>query len=325
MHRREWIALTTALAMALDRAAAQGSTKPLRLGWLSAQSAPSLALYVEAVRRSLAELNYVEGRNLSIEFRYGDGVPARVPALATELERVPVDILLAQGAAVPVIRDLGLKLPIIYVFSGDPVAAGLAQTLAQPRGNMTGLTFMAAEFNAKRLELLTQLMPRLREVAVVANPEHPGAYWERADSEAAARRLGLRLRFYPTTSREALAAALAEIGSSPAQAISLFADGFAIENRQRIIDFGLQSRIPVISGWPIFAQSGALFTYGPRLVDSYRRLAYFVDRVARGARPAELPIERPTTFELVFNQKTAQALGLALPQALLLRADQVLS
>jgi putative ABC transport system substrate-binding protein len=325
MYRREWIALTTGLAMALDRAAAQGSSKPMRLGWLTAQSAPSLAPYVEAVRRSLADLNYVEGRNLSIDFRYGDGVLARVPALAAELERLPVDIILAQGAAVPVIRELGLKLPVIYVFSGDPVAAGLTQTLAQPQGNMTGLTFMAAELNAKRLELLTQIVPRLRDVAVVANPEHPGAFWERVDSEAAARRLGLRLHFYPTPNREALSTALSAIGSTSAKAISLFADGFAVENRQRIIDFGLQSRIPVISGWPVFAQSGALFTYGPRLVDSYKRLAYFVDRVVKGARPAELPIERPTTFELVLNQKTAQTLGLTLSQALLLRADQVLS
>jgi putative ABC transport system substrate-binding protein len=246
------------------------------------------------VRRSLADLGYIEGRNLTSEFRYADGAVGQVQARAADLERIPVDLIMAQGAAAPLIRDLGLKLPVVYVFSGDSVAAGLAQTLSQPRGHMTGLTFMAAELNAKRLEMLREVIPKLRELAVVANPEHPGAQWERADSEVAARRLGLKLRFYPTASRDALTAALPTIASTPAEAISLF------------------------------ARSGALFTYGPRLIESYRRLAYFVDRVLKGAPPADLPIERPTTFEPVLNRQTARSLGISLPQALLLRADEVI-
>jgi putative ABC transport system substrate-binding protein len=324
MKRREAVAFGALLSARMGSTRAQAVARPVRLGWLTAQNAPSLAPYVEAVRRSLADLGYVKGRNLSLEFRYADGAPNLVPALAAELERLPVDLIMAQGAAVPVIRDLGLKLPVVYVFSGDPVAAGLARTLSQPLGNMTGLTFMAAELNAKRLELLREVMPKLRDVAVVANPEHPGAQLERADSEAAASRLGLRLKFYPTPTREALATALSAIGNSPAEAISLFADGFAIENRQRIIDFAAQRRVPVISGWPVFARSGALFTYGPRLIDSYRRLAYFADRVLKGTRPADLPIERPTTFEFVLNRQTAESLGISLPASVLLRADEVI-
>jgi putative ABC transport system substrate-binding protein len=324
MQRRPLLGGAALLSLRPGLSSAQAVVRPVRLGWLTAQNAASLAPYIEAVRRSLADLGYVEGRNLTLEFRYADGALSQVPALAADLERIPVDLIMAQGAAVPLVRDLALKLPVIYVFSGDPVSAGLAQTLSQPRGNMTGLTFMAAELNAKRLEMLREVIPKLRDVAVVANPEHPGAQWELADSQAAARRLGLRLKFYPTPSRDALTAALATIATTPVEAISLFADGFAIENRQRIIDFAMQRRIPVISGWPLFARSGALFTYGPRLIDSYRRLAYFVDRVLKGTRPADLPIERPATFELVLNRQTAQSLGISLPQALLLRADEVI-
>jgi putative ABC transport system substrate-binding protein len=324
MKRRLALGMGALLSAQTGVSQAQAVARPVRVGWLTAQNAPSLAPYIEVVRRALADMNYVEGRNLTLDFRYGDGALGRVASLAAELERLPVDLIIAQGSAVLVARDLGLKVPVVYVFSGDPVAAGLATTLSQPLGNMTGLTFMGAELNAKRLDLLREIMPRMREVAVVANPEHPGAQLERAESEAAARRLGLRMKFYPTATRDELSAALAAISTTPAEAISLFADGFAIENRQRIIEFALQRRIPVISGWPVFARSGALFTYGPRLNDSYRRLAYFADRVLKGARPADLPIERPSTFEFVLNRQTAESLGITLPSSMRLRADEII-
>jgi putative tryptophan/tyrosine transport system substrate-binding protein len=276
------------------------------------------------MRESLVELGYVEGKNLTIEFRYGDDAIERVPDLAADLERLPVDLIVAQGAAVQLISKLKLKTPVVYVFSGDPVSASLAESLAKPRGNMTGLTFMAAEFNGKRLELLREFIPGLRQVAVIANPEHPGEEIERRDFEDAGQRLGLTTNYFGTRNRGELDDAFARISATPVQAISVFADGFAIQNRQKIIEFAMGRHVPVISGWAIFAQSGGLCTYGPRLADSYRRLAYYVDRVSKGADPATLPIERPTKFELIVNAKTAKALNIAIPQSILLRADQVI-
>jgi putative ABC transport system substrate-binding protein len=215
-------------------------------------------------------------------------------------------------------------MPIVYVFSGDPVSAGFADSLARPRGNMTGLTFLAAEFNGKRLEILRDVVPDLRQVAIVANSEHPGSQIERAYSEAFGHKLGLTIQYLPTRSREELTSAFAAMAADPPQAISVFAHGFAVQNRQSIIDFAMSRRIPVISGWPVFARSGALCTYGPRLTESYRRLANYVDRILRGAKPNDLPIEQPTKFEMVLNQRTAKALGLTIPPTLLVSADEVI-
>lgn len=323
INRRAFLAAST-LLLRPQYLAAQNAPKAARIGWLTAQREASLTPYVGAMRTSLGELGYVEGSNLAIEFRYGDDAIERVPELAADLERLPVDLIVAQGAAVEVIAKLKLKTPVVYVFSGDPVAAGFAESLAQPRNNMTGLTFMAAEFSGKRLELLREFNPNLRRVAIVANPEHPGEELERHYSEEAASRLNLTVDHYATRNRSELDAAFTTIAASPVQAISLFADGFAIQNRQIIIDFAMNRHMPVISGWAVFAQSGALCSYGPRLVKSYRRLAYFVDRVLKGAKPATLPIERPTKFELVINSKTAKALGITVPPSVLVRADTVI-
>lgn len=323
MDRRGFLVSAIALACASRSAVAQGQ-KAVRIGWLTAQRESSLTPYLAAFRGSLADLGYVEGRNLTIQYRFGDDAPERVPALFAELVKVPVDLIVAQGQAVSEIGQLQHPLPIVYVFSGDPVSAGLAESLARPRGNMTGLTFMAAELNGKRLDMLRDIMPDLRRVAVIANSEHPGSDLEWAYSEGVARRLGLSLEHYPTRSLKELEAALDRIGGSPPQAILLFADGFAVQNRQIIIDSATAHGIPVVSGWSVFARSGALFTYGPRLVDSYRKLASYVDRVLKGAKVADLPIEQPVTFETVINQTTAKALGLTVPPTLLVAADELI-
>jgi putative ABC transport system substrate-binding protein len=189
---------------------------------------------------------------------------------------------------------------------------------------MTGLTFMAVEMNGKRLELLREIIPELHRIAIIGNPEHPGAHLERGFSEAAGWRLGLRIDYFPTRNRDELTAALTAMAEDPPQAVSVLADGFAIQNRREIIDSTMSRRVPVISGWPVFAQSGAICTYGPRLTESYRRLAYYVDRILKGAKPADLPIERPTKFELVLNLKSAKALGITIPQSVEARADTVI-
>jgi len=269
-------------------------------------------------------LGYRQNDNLEIDYRYGDDNLLRVAPLAAELVRKPVDLLVVQGAAVPLVYELKLSIPAVYVFSGDPVVAGFADSLAHPRGNMTGLTFMAAELNAKRLEILRDTIPGLQRVAIIANPEHPGSQIERTYAEETARKLGLTTEFFGTATEGQLASAFDAMDPRPPQAISLFADGFAIQYRQRIIDYGMKHRAPVISGWEIFAKSGALCSYGPNLSESYRRLAYYVDRVLKGTPPSELPIERPTKFETVVNLKTAKALGLTLPNSILMSADELI-
>lgn len=322
MRRRLFVTSALAASVLPRRLAAQ--TNPARIGWITAQRPASIAHYLDALRAGLAGLGYDEGRNLVIEYRYGNDAIERVPDLAAELLRMPVSMILAQGAAVPVLRRLNLTVPIIYVLSADPVSAGYADSLARPRGNMTGLTFMAAEFNSKRIELLHELIPGLRRVALLGHPEHPGEHLERADTEAAASRLGIAIRYFPTRSRDDLDAAFAAIDADRPQAISVFSDGFAVQNSRTIGDFAASRRIPAIAGWAVFAENGALCSYGPRLAESYRRLAHYVDRILKGAKPTDLPIERPTRFELVINLRTAKALGLAIPAALVERADRVI-
>ena len=324
MNRRAFLVSGAVVAMAAGLERAYATAKVVRIGWLTAQRAASLTPFLEAFRGGLAELGYRENDNLEIDYRYGDDNLLRVAPLAAELVRKPVDLLVVQGAAVPLVYELKLSIPAVYVFSGDPVVAGFADSLAHPRGNMTGLTFMAAELNAKRLEILRDTIPGLQRVAIIANPEHPGSQIERTYAEETARKLGLATEFFGTATGDQLASAFAAMDPRPPQAISLFADGFAIQNRQRIIDYGMKHRAPVISGWEIFAKSGALCSYGPNLSESYRRLAYYVDRVHKGTPPSELPIERPTKFQTVVNLKTARALGLTLPDSILASADELI-
>ena len=191
VQRRQFLVASGALLAAPAAIFAQGTAKPARIGWLTAQREASLTPFLAALRSAFVDLGYTEGRNLVIEYRYGDDDLARVPELASELVRLPVDLILAQGAAVAVAAKLSLPVPLVYVFSGDPVSAGFADSLARPRGNMTGLTFMAAELNGKRLELLREIVPGLRRVAIVANPTHPGEHLERDYTERYGRQLGL--------------------------------------------------------------------------------------------------------------------------------------
>jgi putative tryptophan/tyrosine transport system substrate-binding protein len=195
MKRRDFLASALAMAVLPRKLAAQVAPKAARIGWLTAQQESSLTPYLAAMRAGFSDLGYVEGRNLTIDYRYGNDAVERIPELAAELVKLPVDVIVVQGAAVSEVSELGLPVPIVYVFSGDPVAAGFADALAQPRKNMTGLTFMAAEFHGKRLEILRDVVPDLRRVAIVANSEHPGSQIERAYSEEAGRKLGLAIQY----------------------------------------------------------------------------------------------------------------------------------
>lgn len=324
MKRRRLLTSSMAAAVAPWPALSQVSGRMVRVGWITPQRAASLASFLPALIAGLVEYGYVAGRNLAMEYRYGDDEVSRVPAMVAELAGLPVDVLLAQGGAVPVVAKLALPVPVVYVTSGDPVSAGLADSLARPRGNMTGLTFMAAEMNGKRLEFMREILPQMQTISVIANPAHPGVELERANFEEMGARLKIGVTFHATRTLAELAAAFERIDAVRPQAISLFADGFAIQNRERIIEFAISRGLPVISGWASFAESGALLTYGPHLASSYRRMAYYVDRIVKGAKPAMLPIEQPTRYELVINLKTARALGVTIPPAVLGRADAVI-
>jgi putative ABC transport system substrate-binding protein len=320
MNRRSMLALAGSLAA--GAAAAQPAR--VRIGWLTGQREASLVPFMAALRQGLAAYGYVEGRNLTIESRFADDDASRVPALAAELVRQQVSVLMVQGAAVPIVARLDLPVPLVFTLSGDPVAAGLAQSLARPNRGLTGITFMAAEMNGKRLELLREMLPGIRRVAILGNPDHPGEPLERAAANEVARRYGLAITHYATRNPDEFQAAFAAMRAQPPQAISIFADGIAIQNRGALAGFGIVQRLPVISAWAVFAEAGALCTFGPRLAESYKRLAYFVDRILRGAKPEDLPIEQPTAFELVLNQKTATTIGLTFPPTLLAQADRII-
>ena len=324
MKRRAFVASSLVCAGLPEFAAAQTSARIFRVGWIVASSAAASAPFLDALRKGLADLGYIEGRNLAFETRYADDVADRLPALIQELLRIPVDVVVTQGSATWAVVKGVTSIPVVYVFSADPVEAGFAASLARPGGNATGITLMSVELNGKRLELLHEILPGLRRTAIMANPDHRGEHLERRDSEETARRLGISIQYLPIHNEAEIEAGLPSIGTGNSEAIVLFPDPVTIRNRQQIIDFGMARRVPVVAGWALFAQSGALFTYGPRLTESYRRSAYYVDRILKGGKPADLPIERPTVFELVVNLKTAKALGIAVPQPLLLRADEVI-
>jgi ABC-type uncharacterized transport system substrate-binding protein len=321
MDRRAFLIFAAGLPQI---ALAQSNPRTVKIGWLTAQQEASLTPYLAALRQGFAELGYVEGQNLVVDYRFGDDQLERVPDLAADLVKAGVQLIVAQGAAVSELAKLSMPIPIVYIFSGDPIAAGFADSLSRPRGNMTGVTLMAAELNSKRLEILRDIVPGLRRVAIIANPEHHGVNLERANSEETAQRLGIAIRYYPTPSAKDLDAALAAIKSDPVQAMSIFSDSFAVQNRRVIFDFAADQRIPVVAAWSIFARSGAICSYGPLQSEQYRRLAGYVDRIAKGAKPSELPIQQPSKFETVINLKTAKALGLSIPPALLASADELI-
>ncbi len=218
----------------------------------------------------------------------------------------------------------GVKKPIVFSMSADPVEAKIVDSYAHPGGNVTGITLFATDLAGKRMALLMEVMPGVRRFAIVSNPNHPGEQKELQSAQAAAAKLGLTVRYFPVRTAAEVDAALSEIARARIEAILVLSDGFAMDYAECYAAFSVQNRIPVVTDWAQFAQRGNLMTYGPVFADVYRRLASYVDRIRKGARPGDLPVEQPTKLELVINLKTAKALGLTVPQSLLLRADEVI-
>lgn len=322
MRRRDLFAALGA-AMALPGTAL--AAHPAHIGFVSGGDEKGAASFVAAMLDGLRAEGYSEPQTLILDRRYADYQMDNVPALVTELQHSGVDIVVTHAAATPiVVRDRGRSVPVVYEFSADPVAVGIATDLAHPLYNATGITLMKAELNSKRIEILHELVPAVHRIAVIANPLHGGEANERANLAARAQQLGIELDFYKTPNRAALDRALAAIKANPPDAIVAFSEGFVVENRELIMGVATSLKLPLVSGWAVMAQSGGLFTYGPRLAESYRRTAYFAARILKGAKPEELPIERPTVIELVLNLKTAKSLGLHIPATIMARADDTI-
>lgn len=319
IKRRYVVAGLAMLATTAARAA-----KPPHIGFISGLDLAAASDFIAALRAGLNGYGYTEPATLELDLLFADYQPARVPGLVADLERRRVDVIVTHaGATVAVVKG-ARTIPAVYEFSADPVVSGIATDLAHPLYNATGITLLRAELNGKRLEMLRELIPGLRHVGVIANSLHAGEQLELREITASATALGLAISYYATPNSVALDAALVAIAADLPQALLVLSDAFAVEHRSRITAFAMAHRLPIASGWAVMAEAGSVFTLGPRMADSYRRTAYFVDRILKGARPAELPIEQPTVLQTVINMKSARTLGISVAPSLLARADEII-
>jgi len=325
MKRRSFQRSLAALPLAVVIGAAAQPKRPLRVAWVSTERKDLPSRNFAAFRAGLSELGYVEGRDLVIDAWWGEGSRDQVEKLVPDILRAQPDVVLASGGlTLGALVRAGVKLPIVFSVSADPVEAKFVQSFARPGGQMTGVSLFTLALVGKRLEVLKEILPGARRVALIANPQHPGESQELDAAKDAASKLGLAVRYFPVKSEGELELAFADIAKQRDDAILAFADGFTMGFAARIAAFSLQHKIPAIDGWAQFAQQGNLLIYGPVIQEVHRRLAAYVDKIGKGAKPGELPVELPTKVELVINLKTAKAIGLAIPNALLVRADEVI-
>ena len=323
MKRREFImGLAGTAAWPAVLAHAQQATRTARIGYLSPASEPDPN--IDSFRQGMRALGYVQDRNLILEVRYAHRDYARLPSLVRELLAAKVELIVTGGAASRGAAFAAQSVPVVFGFSGDPVDAGIVASFARPGGNATGVSFLALDLAAKRAELLKEAAPSIKRIAVLSNPEHPGQISELRVTREAARKLGIDIQYFPADSDAAMPAALETIAASQCDALLTFPDALTLFHRQRIAALAAGRGLPSVFGWKIYTEAGGLVSYGPILRLSHARLAYFVDRILKGAKPADLPVEQPTTLELVVNLKTAKALGLTVPTTLISRADAVI-
>ena len=309
------------LAIALD-AQGQSQGRTYRLGVLL-YSTPTADPSVPVFREALRAAGYVEGRNLALEFRYAEGKPERLKSLAEELVQLRPDLIYAIGGdVVPFAQHATRTIPIVGLMSLDPVRAGIVPNLAHPGGNLTGFTFLLSELAGKRLEFLREMMPKVSRVAIVWNPDHPDPDFK--DTEAAASRFSIRLLPIEVRKPEELEGALAMVTRDRAEAMIVVSSRLMSLRQTQLLDFAAKGRIPLVTGHGSWVQSGALLSYGPNIDEIVRRSITHVDKILRGAKAADIPIEQPTRFELIISMKTARTLNLTVPQALFARADRVI-
>jgi putative ABC transport system substrate-binding protein len=273
---------------------------------------------------SLRELGYIEGQNIVTIHRWADGQLNRLPALASELVASKIDVMIALGPATWAARQTTSTVPIVTTFSGDPVGMGLVSNLARPGGNVTGFTYMSTDLAAKRLELLFQTYPSQSNFAVLYNPGEPSTKFELEQTEAAAKTLGVTIQKLPASQPNELEQVFGAAAAERAAGVIVFTHGFAELYRRNIIEAAARHRMPTMYGWRDFVAEGGLMSYGPNVLTMVRTAAGYVDRIVRGEKPGDLPMQQPTRLELVINLKTAKAFGLDVPLTLLTRADEVI-
>jgi len=328
MDRRTFLGtLASGLLTAPLAGDAQQAAKVPRIGFLTGNLAASPHV-VEAFRQGLRDLGYVEGRNVVIEYRDAQGKFERLPARAAELVALKVDVIVAGGTPQALAAKQATKtVPIVFAAAGDPVTSGLVTSLARPGGNVTGFTGLGPELVGKGLERLKQAVPGVNRVAVLWQPGGQGEGTEKdilKEADVAARALGVRLQFVEARGPEDFDRAFSDMTTGRAGALTVLVSPMFFGERRRLVDLAAKTRLPTVFPWREYVDAGGLMAYGADLADLFRRAATYVDRILKGAKPGDLPIEQPTKYELIINLKTAKALGLTIPPSLLQRADQVI-
>jgi putative tryptophan/tyrosine transport system substrate-binding protein len=330
MRKMVFISLTLStllFALGLPVSAQQPKKIP-RIGYLSGVDPAAESDRAEAIRLALRELGYIEGQNIAIEYRYAEGKPDRFHQLAAEVVRLQVDIIVVAGGnrIIPAIKNATKTIPIVMTGPGlDPVEAGFVESLARPGGNVTGITILNTELGGKRLELLKEAVPKIARVAVLYDPANRTSILSVKEVlPAAARALGLTVRSWEVRDTGGFEKVFAALSKQRPDGLYLLGGGLMNANEKRIVGFALKSRLPSMYFSREFVDAGGLMSYGADRADSYRRIAYFVDRILKGAKPADLPVEQPTKFEFVINLKTAKQIGVTIPPNVLARADRVI-
>lgn len=315
--------LTIILVGCVHLAQAQEQMRTPRIGFIRPGSPPDL--YVEAFKESLRDLGYIEGQNIAIEYRWLEGKSARLPVVAAELVRLNVEVIVTQGEVMTrPVKQVTDTIPIVMATSGDPLGAGLIVSLGRPGGNVTGLSSVSADISGKRLQLLKEAVPKVTRIAMLYNPTIRSAVLEIKGTHDAAPRLGIKVQAVEMRSAGDLGPAFDALTRERADALLVQGDPFTTTHRKRILDLAAKRDLPVVSVFEDFANAGGLMSYGPNRLDMFRRAAVYVDKILKGAKPADLPVEQPTKFELVINLKTAQRLGLTIPPNVLARANRVI-
>jgi len=326
MNRRAFLGTLTGALLAALAARAQPIGKLPRVGILSPGSGsdPFIQPHLDAFRRGLRELGYIEGQTINLEYRWADGKYDRLPDLATELVHLKVDVIVAVALAVRAAKRATQTIPIVFAAADDPIVTGLVVNLARPGGNITGVSMMGHDLVGKQLQLLREVVPNVSFVAVLSDPANPAHPLQLRTAENAAQTLGLRLHPLEAQNIEEIDRAFVAAKTQHVGALLVLTDSMFLFQRDRIASLAAKDRLPTMYGLRWHAEAGGLMAYGANQLVQSQRLAVYVDKILKGAKPGDLPIEQPTKFDLVINLKTAKALGLTIPQSLLLRADQVI-
>ena len=324
MRRRDVLRLLGSAAVSWPLGArAQQRAKLPTIGFLGASSPSGWSHWVPAFQRHLRELGWIEGRTVAIEYRWADGRSERYAEIAAEFVRLKVDVIVTAGSAVPAAKQATLEIPIVFAVAVDPLDIGLVANLARPGGNVTGLSVQSADLAGKRLEILRELLPNFRRLAIMGNVGYRAAALEMDEAQTAARMLGIDAAKLEIRRAEDIASAIDGLSGS-ADALYVCTDALINANHTRINTLALGMHLPTMHGPREYLASGGLVSYGPNYPDLFRRSADYVDRILRGAKPADIPVEQPTKFDLVINLTTAKALGLTIPDKLLALADEVI-